>query len=41
MIDIQDFEPTENAIQKASKSIKESILCYNPYEIIKILNSEK
>lgn len=40
MIDIQDFEPTEAAIKKASKSIKNSILSYNSYEIIKILNSK-
>lgn len=41
VINISDFEPTEKAIKKASKSIKESILCYNPYEIMKILYLEK
>jgi hypothetical protein len=41
IIDIPNFEPTEAAIKKASKLIKESILSYNPYEIMKILNSEK
>lgn len=41
IIDIQNFEPTEEAIKKAAKSIKDSILSYNPYEIMKILDSEK
>ena len=41
VINIPDFEPTEAAIKKASKSIKDSILSYNSYEIIKILNSKK
>jgi hypothetical protein len=41
IIDIPSFEPTETAIKKASKLIKDSILSYNPYEIMKILDSEK
>ena len=41
IINIQDFEPTEDAIKKASKSIKHSIFSYNSYEIMKILNPQK
>lgn len=41
IIDIPDFEPTEVVVKKASKSINNSILNYNPYEVMKILNSEK
>lgn len=37
MIDIQDFEPTEENIKLASKSLKKYILNYTPYKTIKIL----
>lgn len=37
IINIQDFEPTEEAIKKASKSLKSSVFSYNSYEVMKIL----
>lgn len=39
IINIPDFEPTEAAIKKATKSLKSSILSFNSHEIIKILDS--
>jgi hypothetical protein len=39
VINIPDFEPTEAAIKKATKSLKSSILSFNPHKIIKILDS--
>jgi hypothetical protein len=41
VINISDFEPTEAVIKKASKSTKSSILSYNSYQVMKILNSKK
>lgn len=41
MVNIKDFEPTEGAIKKASKSIKDSIFSYTPYEVMKILYPQK
>lgn len=41
VVNITDFEPTKAAIKKATKSMRDSIFSYNPYEIMKILDSEK
>jgi hypothetical protein len=41
IVNIKDFEPTEDAIKKALKSIKNSIFSYNPYEVMKILYPQK
>ena len=37
IVNIKDFEPTEEAIKKASKSLKSSVFSYNSYEVMKIL----
>lgn len=41
VVNIPDFEPTADAIKKASKSLKSSIFSYNSYEIMQILYQRK
>jgi hypothetical protein len=40
VINTPDFEPSEENVKRASKSLRESIFSYNPYRVVRILQGD-